>query len=102
MADDTKAPSSGWQELATETAVFEKVLQLYFLAIISGLALGVTVWFLASHWIASSITWVEDHRPELVGSKQLRVGEAVACGALILACLALAVWIARALWVVQR
>jgi hypothetical protein len=72
---------------------------LYFLAIMSGLAVGVTVWFLASHWIASSITWVEDHRPEMAGSRQLRVGEAVACGALVLGCLALAVWIARALWV---
>jgi len=72
---------------------------LYVLAIIVGLTIGITVWFLASHWIASSITWVEDRRPELVGSTQLRVGEAVACGAVVLASFALAFWIIRALWV---
>ena len=75
---------------------------MYVLAIIAGLTIGITVWFLASHWIASSITWVEDKRPELVGSKQLRVGEAVACGALVLATFALAIWITRMLWVQIR
>jgi hypothetical protein len=75
---------------------------LYFLAIIAGLTIGITVWFLASHWIASSITWIEDRRPELAGSKQLRVGEAVACGALVLATFALAFWIIRLLWVQIR
>jgi len=75
---------------------------LYVLAIILGLAIGITVWFLASHWIASSITWIEDRRPELVGSKQLRVGEAVACGALVLATFALAFWIIRLLVVQVR
>ncbi len=75
---------------------------MYVLAIIAGLTVGIIVWFLASHWIASSITWVEDRRPELFGSTRLRVGEAVACAALVLACLALAVWIARVLWVQIR
>ena len=75
---------------------------MYVLAIIVGLTIGITVWFLASHWIASSITWVEDRRPELVGSTQLRVGEAVACGAVVLASFALAFWIIRALWVQIR
>jgi hypothetical protein len=53
--------------------------------------------FLASPVIASSIEWVENRRPDLVGSKQLRVGEAVACGALVLATFALAFWIVRLL-----
>ena len=75
---------------------------MYFLAVIAGLTVGIIVWFFASHWIASSITWVEDRRPEMVGSKQLRIGEAVACGALVLACVALAFWIARLLWVQAR
>jgi hypothetical protein len=71
---------------------------LYVLAVIAGLTAGITVWFLASHWIASWITWVEDRHPELAGSKRLRIGEAVACGALVLATFALAFWIVRMLW----
>jgi hypothetical protein len=72
---------------------------LYLLAVIAGVTTGITVWFFASHWIASWIAWVEDRRPELVGSKRLRVGEAVACGALVLATFALAFWIVRLLWI---
>ena len=68
---------------------------MYALAAIVAFVVGVIVWVLASHWIASSIAWVEDHRPELVGSMQLRVGEALACGALFLACLGLAFWLMR-------
>jgi hypothetical protein len=71
---------------------------LYFLAIIVGVTTAVIVWFLASHWIATSMAWVEDHRPQLVGSKTLRVGEVIVCGALVLASFALAFWIARLLW----
>jgi hypothetical protein len=69
------------------------------LAIITGLAMGTLVWFVSSHWIASSISWVEDRHPELTGSRQLRVGEAVACGALFVVCMTIAVWIIRLLWV---
>ncbi len=72
---------------------------MYFLAVIVALAIGVVVWLLASHWIATYIAWVEDRRPALVGSKQLRAIEAVACGALFLVCLALASWIARLIWI---
>ena len=72
---------------------------MYVLAVIAGLTAAVTVWFLVSHWIVAWITWVEDRRPELVGSKRLRVGEAVVCGALVLATFALAFWIVRLLWV---
>jgi hypothetical protein len=75
---------------------------LYILAIIAGLTIGITIWFLASHWIASSITWIEDRHPELAGSKQLRVGEAIACGALVVATFALAFWIIRLLWLQIR
>jgi len=71
---------------------------MYVLAAIAGLALGIIVWLFASHWIAASINWVEDRRPELVGSVRLRVGEAVACGALFLGCLMLAFWLMRLLW----
>jgi hypothetical protein len=73
-------------------------VHLYFLATIVGLTIAIIVWYLASHWIETSIEWVEDHRPELVGSKRLRVGEAVACGALVLVTFALAFWIMRMLW----
>jgi hypothetical protein len=70
---------------------------MYVLATIAGLGVGTIVWFLASHWIASSITWIEDQRPELVGSMRLRIGEGVACGALFLGCLMLAFWLMRLL-----
>jgi hypothetical protein len=57
---------------------------------------------MASHLIETSIEWVEEHRPELVGSKRLRLGEAIACGALVLASFALAFWIARLLWLQMK
>jgi len=77
-------------------------LNLYFLAAIAGLTIAVIVWFLASHLIETSIEWVEDHRPELVGSRRLRVGEAIVCGALVLASFALAFWITRLLWIQMK
>jgi len=72
---------------------------MYLLAVITGLTAGVSAWLIASHWIAVSIARVEDRRPALVGSRQLRAAEAVACGALLLACLALAFWLTRFIWV---
>ena len=72
---------------------------MYVLAVIAGLTTGITVWFIASRWIVSWITWVEERRPDLIGSKRLRVGEAVACGALVLATFALAFWIVRLIWI---
>jgi len=75
---------------------------LYLLAAIAGLTIAVIVWFLASHWIAISMEWVEDHRPEPVGSKRLRVGEAIVCGALVLASFALAFWLTRLLWLQMK
>jgi len=72
---------------------------LFLLGGIIGLTVGFLVWLVASHWVAVYIAGVEDRQPALVGSKQLRVMEAVICGALFLACLALASWIARLVWV---
>jgi hypothetical protein len=72
---------------------------MYLIAAIGGLAVGVIAWLIASHWIAVSIARVEDRRPELVGSRQLRAAEAVACSALFLACLALASWLAWLIWI---
>lgn len=71
---------------------------MHILAGIVGLTVGFIVWFTASHWIAASMAWVEDRRPQLVGTKQLRTAEAVVCGTLFVACLALAFWIMRLLW----
>ena len=71
---------------------------MYLLAAIAGLTVGVIAWLIASHWIALSIAWAEDRRPELIGSRQLRAAEALACGALFLACLALAFWLAWLIW----
>jgi len=73
---------------------------MYALSALAGLAGGVVVWLVVSHWIASSITWVEVHRPELVGSMRLRVGEAIACGTLFLGCLGLAFWLMK--WVLTQ
>ncbi|HET8677792.1 MAG TPA: hypothetical protein VFO63_18475 [Blastocatellia bacterium] len=70
---------------------------MYFISSIIGLAAGILVWITVSHWIAASITRAEGRNPALVGSRRIRVGEALACGALFFACLALASWIALAL-----
>ena len=67
---------------------------MYFISAIIGLAVGVLIWITLSHWIATSITWAESRHPHLVGSRRIRIGEAVACGALFFGCLALAFWIA--------
>jgi hypothetical protein len=75
---------------------------LYLVATIAGLTVAVIVWFLVSHWIETSIEWIEDRRPELVGSRRLRLGEAIACGVLVLASFALAFWITRLLWLQIR
>jgi hypothetical protein len=65
---------------------------------IAGLTVGFIVWLTASHFIATSMAWVEDRQPELVGSRKLRIAEAFVCGALFVGCLGLAFWIARMIW----
>lgn len=67
---------------------------MHFLAIIAGLAAGVVIWFAASQLIASSILWAEANFPRLAGSKRVRAGEMIACGALFIACLAIAISVA--------
>jgi hypothetical protein len=74
-------------------------IEMYLLTAIAGLAVGLVVWLFMSHWIAASIAWVEDHRPELVGSRRLRAAEALVCGAVFLGCLALAFWLAWVFWI---
>jgi len=71
---------------------------VYLLAGLAGFAVGFAIWFFASHGIAASIAWVEDNRPDLVGSRRLRIVEVTACGALFLMSAALAFLIARLLW----
>jgi hypothetical protein len=66
---------------------------LHFIAAGLGLFAGLTLWFTASHWLASSIFWAENRFPKLAGSKRLRVYEAVICGLLVLGCFAVAFWI---------
>jgi len=72
---------------------------LFLLSGIIGLGVGFVIWLVASHWVAAYIAGVEDRQPALVGSKQLRAMEAIICGALFLACLTLAFWIARLVWI---
>lgn len=72
---------------------------MHLLAAITGLTAGVIAWLIGSHWIAVAIARVEDRRPDLIGSRQLRAAEAVACGVLFLACFALASWLGRVIWI---
>lgn len=71
---------------------------MHLLTAIAGLTAGVIAWLFASHWIAVSIARAEDRRPQLAGSRQLRAAEAVACGVVFLACLALASWLTWMMW----
>lgn len=75
---------------------------MYLLAAVAGLTAGFIVWLVASHWVAASIAWAEDRRPELIGSRRLRVREAIACGLLFAICLAVAFWIMRLIWIQIR
>jgi hypothetical protein len=69
----------------------------YVVAGIVGVFIAFMLWFIAARWIAASILWAESRYPHLVGSKGLRVGEIIACTALVIACFTLAFWIARML-----
>jgi hypothetical protein len=68
---------------------------LYVIAGLVGLAAGVSVWYITSRWIVSSIFWVERRYPQVVGTKAIKVSEAVVCGLQVLAVFALAFWVAR-------
>ena len=69
----------------------------YVIAGIVAVLVCFVLWFIASRWLAASILWTESRYPHLAGSRGLRVGEIIACGLLVLACLALAFWVARLL-----
>ena len=60
-----------------------------------GFAAGVIVWYVTSRWIVASIFWVEQRYPQVIGTRAIRVSEAVVCGLQVLACLALAFLLAR-------
>ena len=68
---------------------------MYVIAGLVGLAVGVSVWYITSRWIASSIFWVEHHYPQMIGTKTIKVSEVIVCSLQVLASMALAFWIAR-------
>jgi hypothetical protein len=68
---------------------------LVIIAGLVGFAAGITIWYITSRWIVASIFWVEQRYPQVIGTRAIRAGEAVACGLQVLACLALAFLIAR-------
>lgn len=68
---------------------------MFIIAAPVGFAAGVIMWYITSRWIASMIFWVEHRYPQAVGTRAIKVSEVVACGLQVLACLALAFWIAR-------
>jgi cytosine/uracil/thiamine/allantoin permease len=68
---------------------------LYVIAGLVGLAAGVTVWYITSRWIASSLFWVEHRYPQVIGTRTIKASEVIVCGLQVLACLALAIWVAR-------
>jgi hypothetical protein len=73
------------------------VFVLYVVAGLVGIFLAFALWFIAARWVVASVLWAESRYPHLAGSKALRVGEAIACGLLVLACFVIAFWVARLL-----
>jgi hypothetical protein len=68
---------------------------LYFVVGLAALAMGFMMWFITSPWVAASILWAENHYPQLVGTKSMKVSEMIICGLQVFGCFALAIWIAR-------
>ncbi|HKP86059.1 MAG TPA: hypothetical protein VJZ26_08185 [Blastocatellia bacterium] len=68
---------------------------MYFIAGVTGIAAGFSLWFITSPWVASSILWAESRYPHLIGTKSFRAGEIIICGLQVLAAAALALWVAR-------
>jgi hypothetical protein len=68
-----------------------------FFGIAVGLIVGTMVWYAASFFVARSIVWLEARHPAMNDSRAIRAWELSACGLLVLACLALAFVIARAI-----
>jgi hypothetical protein len=67
---------------------------LYFVAGVITLALGFCLWLVTSPWVASFILWAEGRYPQLVESKGMKASEIVLCGLQVLACFAVAFWVA--------
>lgn len=70
---------------------------MYVIFGLVGITGGVILWYITSRWVASSIFWVEHRYPQLVGTRAMRISEAVVCGLQVLGSLALAFWLARLL-----
>jgi len=70
---------------------------LFFLSLLVGLIIAIAVWFAASALIAYAIIQAEQKFPRMAESKITIAGEVVACLTLVLGCLGLAFWIAKAL-----
>jgi len=70
---------------------------LYFTAIIIGLVVGITVWFILSYLFAHLIIWAEARNPQLIGSKRIRIGEIAACSVMFLTCFVVAFLVANLL-----
>ncbi|HJQ24686.1 MAG TPA: hypothetical protein VKA60_12280 [Blastocatellia bacterium] len=68
---------------------------MFIIAAPVGFAVGVIMWYITSRWIASTIFWVEQRYPQLIGTRAIKVSEILVCGLQVFACLALALWIAR-------
>jgi len=70
---------------------------LFLLSLLIGLIIATLVWCAASTLIAYAIIHAEQKFPRMAESKVTIAGEVVACLTLVLACLGLAFWIAKAL-----
>jgi len=69
----------------------------YVVAGFVGVLIAFVIWFIGARWVAASVLWTESRFPRLVGSRRLRLSEIIACGLLVLACFAIAFWVARML-----
>lgn len=70
---------------------------VYVIAAILGLLIAFALWFIMARWIAASLLWFESRYPNLIGSRGVRMSEIVACSVLVIACFAIAFWVARLL-----
>ena len=68
---------------------------MVIIAGVVGVSAAVIIWYVTSRWIVASIFWVEQRYPQVIGTRAIRVSEAVACGLQVFASLALAFLIAR-------
>jgi hypothetical protein len=68
---------------------------LVVIAGLVGFAAALVIWYITSRFIVSSIFWVEQRYPQIIGTRMIRVSEMVVCGLQVLATFALAFWIAR-------